>query len=70
MRNLLHKYGFGLTGLLLGALGGFLYWKFIGCASGQCRIQSDPRLMILYGALMGYLIADFIKPLFNTKKSQ
>ena len=67
MRQLLHKYRFGLIGLLLGAFGGLLYWKYIGCTSGQCRIQSDPWLMIPYGALMGYLIADLIKPIFHKK---
>ncbi|MDP2336004.1 MAG: DUF6132 family protein [Bacteroidota bacterium] len=41
-----------------GALGGFLYWKFVGCASGTCPIKSVWYMSTLWGLAMGYLLAD------------
>jgi hypothetical protein len=43
--------------VLLGAAGGFLYYKFIGCKTGVCPITSNPWVSTLYGALIGFLIA-------------
>ncbi len=43
-------------GIALGALGGFLYWKYVGCISGTCAIWSNPTRATLYGALMGGLL--------------
>ena len=40
-------------GLVLGAIGGFAYYYYVGCASGTCPIKSNPVLMTLYGAGMG-----------------
>ncbi len=44
------------VGIALGALGGFLYWKYVGCISGTCAIWSNPTRATLYGALMGGLL--------------
>lgn len=38
-----------------GAIGGFLYWKYIGCQSGTCPIKSVWYLSTLWGALIGFL---------------
>jgi hypothetical protein len=46
-----------LIGIVLGAIGGWLYWNFVGCSSGTCAITSKPINSTLYGALMGYLVA-------------
>lgn len=45
----------------LGALGGFLYWKFVGCVSGTCMIQSVWYWSTLWGMAVGYLIGDMIR---------
>jgi Family of unknown function (DUF6132) len=45
-----------LLGIALGALGGWLYWRFVGCANGTCAITSSPVNSTLYGALMGGLL--------------
>ena len=47
---------FGIIGTIIGALGGFLYWKFVGCIDGTCAIWSNPVKSTLYGALLGGLL--------------
>lgn len=41
-------------GVAIGALGGFLYYYFIGCASGTCAITSNPYGSILMGGFLGF----------------
>jgi len=55
------KYKRDLIGITLGAVAGFLYWKFVGCSSGTCMITSKPINSTLYGALMGFLVAGIFK---------
>lgn len=38
-----------------GSIGGFLYWKFVGCSSGTCIIKSVWYLSTLYGLVLGYV---------------
>lgn len=52
----LSKHKITIIGLILGALGGYLYYHFIGCVSGTCAITSRPLNSTLYGALMGGLL--------------
>ena len=49
------KYKLTIIGILLGAIGGFAYYYFIGCASGTCAITSKPLNSTAYGALLGGL---------------
>ena len=56
-----------VIGAILGAIGGFLYYYFVGCASGTCGITSSPVNSTLYFAFLGGLIMNMIKP--ETKKS-
>lgn len=44
----------------LGALGGFLYYNFIGC-NGSCAITGSPVNSTLYGSLMGLILTDWKK---------
>lgn len=50
------KYKFTILGILLGAIFGYLYYHFVGCASGTCSITSKPLNSTLYGAMMGGLL--------------
>ena len=50
------KYKFTILGILLGAIFGYLYYHFVGCASGTCSITSNPLNSTLYGAVMGGLL--------------
>ena len=56
-----------VIGAILGAIGGFLYYYFVGCASGTCGITSSPVNSTLYFAVLGGLIMNMIKP--ETKNS-
>ena len=53
--------------LFIGGIGGFLYYKFIGCYSGSCPITSNPYLSVIFGALIVYLLVSGFFP--ETKKS-
>lgn len=46
-----------IIGIILGAIGGYAYYHYIGCLSGHCPISSNPWISTGYGALMGFLIA-------------
>lgn len=50
-----------VTGVIIGATGGFIYWKFVGCNHG-CPIQSNPYRMTAWGAIMGGLIFSIFQP--------
>lgn len=47
---------------LLGAAGGYLYYRFVGCTSGACPITSNPFVSTLYGGALGYLIGTVVTP--------
>ena len=49
-----------IIGVMLGAVIGFLYYRFIGCRSGACMITSNPYISTIYWALLGGLIANII----------
>jgi hypothetical protein len=52
----------------LGALGGYLYYTFVGC-NGSCAITGSPVNSTLYGSLIGLVLTDWkqIKLLFINK---
>ncbi len=66
-KNIREKY-LTIIFTLIGALGGFLYWKFVGCISGTCPIQSVWYWSTLWGAAIGYLMGDFINELVQKRK--
>jgi hypothetical protein len=47
-------------GIVIGAVAGYLYYFYVGCASGTCAITSKPLNSTLYGALMGGLLFNMI----------
>lgn len=53
MKTTIIKWSIGIA---LGAVGGFLYWYYIGCNSGSCAITSSPINSTLYGSMMGGLL--------------
>jgi xanthine/uracil permease len=55
------KYKTQLLGMLLGAIAGYLYYIFVGCASGTCMIASNPFVAIPYFSFIGYLMGGLFK---------
>jgi len=50
------KYKITLIGIIVGSIGGYLYYFYMGCASDTCAITSKPFNSSIYGALMGGLL--------------
>lgn len=61
MLDLIVKYKKYIIGIALGAVAGFLYWRFVGCTSGTCPITSKWYNTTVYGALMGLLFTNSAK---------
>ena len=47
---------------VVGGLGGFLYYRLVGCASGACPITSNPYISTVYGGVIGILIGYIVTP--------
>ncbi|ERP32203.1 DUF6132 family protein [Chitinivibrio alkaliphilus] len=45
-----------IVGIAVGAVVGFLLYRFIGCSTGSCPITANPVTSSLYGALLGFLV--------------
>ena len=57
-----------LTGILLsamlaalGAVGGWLYYRYVGCVTGTCAIASSPWLSTGFGGVIGLLLGLVLK---------
>ncbi len=50
-----------IIGVIVGATGGYLYYHYVGCASGSCAITSKPINSTVYGAIMGGLLLSMLK---------
>ena len=50
-----------IVGVIVGATGGYLYYHYVGCASGSCAITSKPINSTVYGAIMGGLLLSLLK---------
>lgn len=59
--NFILKHKLTIISILLGAIAGYLYYHFVGCATGSCAITSKPLNSTLYGAVMGGLLVNMFK---------
>lgn len=66
MKNWMAKNKLLFIGAALGAVGGFLYWKYVGCLTGTCSITSNPTRSTIYFAIMGALVFS----IFSKSKKQ
>jgi hypothetical protein len=44
-----------LLGIVLGALGGYFYYFFVGCRGNGCPLSSHPWISVLWGTALGIL---------------
>jgi hypothetical protein len=72
MKEYIRKHIVALIFAAAGSIGGFLYWKYVGCTSGTCIIKSVWYLTTLYGLILGWvtggLAEDIILKFRKTKK--
>lgn len=59
--NFINNNKLTIIGVVVGAIGGYLYYHYVGCASGTCPITSKPLNSTLYGAVMGSLFFNIFK---------
>ncbi|HNP54241.1 MAG TPA: hypothetical protein PKK69_06475 [Ferruginibacter sp.] len=59
-----------MAGIILGAIGGWMYWYWVGCASGTCRITSKPLNSTIYGSLLGFLLLGLFQSDDSKSKKQ
>ncbi|MGC4037487.1 MAG: DUF6132 family protein [Chitinophagaceae bacterium] len=61
MKNWFFNNKLLVAGIAIGALAGFMYWKFVGCTTGTCPITSKWPNSTVYGAVMGGLLFSMFK---------
>lgn len=69
MKNWMQNNKLYFIGALLGAIAGFIYWKYVGCLTGTCAITSNPLRSAAYFALFGALIIGSLKKERNYGKT-
>ena len=47
---------------LVGSAGGWLYYRYVGCATGTCAITSSPWLSTGFGCVLGSLLYTVLRP--------
>ncbi len=59
-----------IAGAIAGAIGGYLYWKYVGCSTGTCPITSSPLSSSIYGILLGTLFGGIFKKTKNNNPKE
>lgn len=44
-------------GIIIGGIGGFMIYYFVGCKTGSCAITRNPFSSIVTGSVLGYLVS-------------
>ena len=57
MKEFFKGHGWTIAGIVSGALGGFLYWHFVGCSTGACPLTSNPFITMAYMGFIGWLFS-------------
>jgi len=56
--------------LIPGAIGGYLYWRYIGCTTGSCPITSVWYTSSLYGIILGFVLGNLADERIVKKQRQ
>jgi hypothetical protein len=51
--NLILGWAWRITPVIVGAAGGYLFYRFVGCKTGTCPITRNPWISTIYGAIIG-----------------
>ena len=63
------KILFTILTLALGALAGFLFYKYIGCKGGNWGIYRNVWSSVIFGAIVGYLLLSPVVDRYFAKKN-
>lgn len=69
MLNFLLKNKKVFIGAGLGTVAGYLYWYYVGCASGSCPITANWGSSVAYGAFMGASLFGLFEQKENKKEA-
>lgn len=64
------RYWPTIVGAIVGAIGGYLYWRYVGCSTDTCPITSSPLNSTLWGTAMGGLLGNILQPNIIKKNNQ
>jgi len=70
MKEKFKKYYLTIIISIAGIIGGYFYWKYVGCKTGSCPITSNWYTTVITGGLLGYLVGDTINDFLKKKKEQ
>ena len=59
-KEFIKRYGWILLGIVAGMVGGYLYWRYVGCTTETCPITSSPVNSSIWGGGNGRIVAQFI----------
>jgi hypothetical protein len=68
-KGYIRKYLPEIAGAIAGGIGGFFYWKFVGCVSGTCAIKSHWYLMVPWGMLLGFLAGSIVGDVIRKRRA-
>ena len=46
---------YAVAGIVLGGIGGYAWYRFVGCKTGTCPLTSRWWVTTLYGMVVGFL---------------
>lgn len=61
IKNYIKQSRLTIIGIIVGSLGGYLFWHYIGCMSGTCPITSSPLNSAIFGSIIGGLVFSMFK---------
>lgn len=61
-KTVIRRYLLTLVLAVIGAVGGYLYYRFVGCADGTCAITANPVVSTVYGGIIGGLLGQALTP--------
>jgi len=64
----LRTYKFEIAGAILGGIGGYFYYRFVGCASGACPIGSNAVSSTIYFSIIGAIFLSLFSNSFKKLK--
>jgi len=70
MKNWILSNKLYFIGALLGALAGYLYYRYVGCITGTCAITSNPIRSTLYFSFFGAVLFGAFKPANKNKREE